>query len=246
MNGLALDWAGVLSGAPARWIASGLVVCALSTLIASLAATAIAFALLALRISPLRPLRAVASAVIDVLCNTPLLVQLFFWYFAAYPVLPETVRSAIIGDHGWISGSGELRLLTPEFVSATWAMAWFGGAFLAEELRTGLLAVPRAQYTAALSLGLRHREAFRYVLFPQALHNAWQPMVGQYLNLMKLSSLASAIGLAELTYRVREIEAFNAHALEAYAVGSALYLLLGLAMSQILMFRASRLGKIRR
>ncbi|WP_417068536.1 amino acid ABC transporter permease [Niveibacterium terrae] len=246
MNGLALDWAGVLSGEPARWIASGLVVCALSTLVASLAATAIAFALLALRISPLRPARAVASAVIDVLCNTPLLVQLFFWYFAAYSALPEALRSAIIADHGWISGNENIRLLTPEFVCATWAMAWFGGAFLAEELRTGLLAVPRAQYAAALSLGFRHNEAFRYVLFPQALRNAWPPMVGQYLNLMKLSSLASAIGLAELTYRVREIEAYNAHALEAYAVGTTLYLFLGLAMSQLLMFRASRFRVARR
>ena len=56
-------------------------------------------------------------------------------------------------------------------------------------------------------------------------------MVGQYLNLMKLSSLATGIGLGELTYQTRQIESFNAHALEAFAVGSALYLLLGLLMS---------------
>ncbi len=67
-------------------------------------------------------------------------------------------------------------------------------------------------------------------MLPQALANAWQPIVGQYLNLMKLSSLASAIGFAELTYQVRQIESYNAHALEAFAVGTVLYLLFGLAL----------------
>jgi len=63
------------------------------------------------------------------------------------------------------------------------------------------------------------------------LNNAWQPVVGQYLNLMKLSSLATGIGFAELTYQTRQIESYNAHALEAFTVGSVLYLALGLVMS---------------
>jgi polar amino acid transport system permease protein len=62
------------------------------------------------------------------------------------------------------------------------------------------------------------------------MRNAWQPVVGQYLNLMKLSSLATGIGFAELTYQVRQIESYNAHALEAFAVGTVLYLALGLVM----------------
>ena len=59
-------------------------------------------------------------------------------------------------------------------------------------------------------------------------------MVGQYLNLMKLSSLASGIGFAELTYQVRQIESYNAHALEAFAVGTALYLFAGVAFGLLL------------
>lgn len=233
MSELALDWAGVLSGEPARWIASGLAVCMLLTLIAAVAASLIAVALLGLRISPLRSARAPSAALIDLLCNTPLLVQLFFWYFAAYPLLPEVLRDAIIANP---AGFGlDLRILSPEFVASAWALAWFGGAFLAEELRSGLLAVPKAQVLAALSLGFSHRAAFIHVQLPQALLNAWQPIVGQYLNLMKLSSLASTIGLAELTYRVREVEAFNAHALEAYALGTALYLLTGVVLGLLLL-----------
>jgi hypothetical protein len=73
-------------------------------------------------------------------------------------------------------------------------------------------------------------------LHPSAagLANAWQPVVGQYLNLMKLSSLASGIGFAELTYQVRQIESYNAHALEAFTLGTALYLLTGLVMGMVL------------
>lgn len=75
---------------------------------------------------------------------------------------------------------------------------------------------------------------FRYILLQQGLANAWQPVVGQYLNLMKLSSLASGIGFAELTYQVRQIESYNAHALEAFTFGTALYLLTGLVMGMVL------------
>lgn len=71
-------------------------------------------------------------------------------------------------------------------------------------------------------------------MLPQGLAHAWQPVVGQYLNLMKLSSLASGIGFAELTYQVRQIESYNAHALEAFTVGTVLYLLTGVLMGLLL------------
>lgn len=238
MNGLTLDWGGVLTGAPVQWLFSGLLVCVLITIVACLAASLLAFGLLALRISPLKPVRALAIATIELFRNTPLLVQLFFWYFAAYTALPEALRELIIADHPWATMPGNIRLLTPEFVSSAWGLAWFGAAFLAEEMRSGLKAVPPGQYEAAISQGFSRRAALRHVLIPQALRNAWQPMVGQYQNLMKLSSLASGIGLSELTYRVREIETFNAHVLEAYALGTALYLGLGLVMGLILNFQA--------
>jgi polar amino acid transport system permease protein len=107
----------------------------------------------------------------------------------------------------------------------------FTAAFLVEEIQAGLLAVPKGQVEAAKSQGFSDLALFRWVLLPQGLENAWQPVVGQYLNLMKLSSLATGIGFAELTYQTRQIESFNAHALEAFTVGSVLYLALGLVMS---------------
>ncbi len=88
----------------------------------------------------------------------------------------------------------------------------FTSAFLVEEIASGLRAVSHGQREAALSQGFTPWQELRFILLPQGLGNAWQPIVGQYLNLMKLSSLASGIGFAELTYQVRQIESYNAHA----------------------------------
>ena len=163
--------------------------------------------------------------------NTPLLVQLLFWYFAAWNVLPLAFRQYVNDDHAFSILPGDVWWFTPEFLSSAWALGLFTAAFLVEEIQAGLHAVPRGQIEAAKSQGFSDLALFRWVLLPQGLENAWQPVVGQYLNLMKLSSLATGIGFAELTYQTRQIESFNAHALEAFTVGSVLYLALGLLMS---------------
>ena len=71
----------------------------------------------------------------------------------------------------------------------------------------------------------------RYIILPQALANSWQPLIGQYLNLMKNSTLAMSIAVAELCYQLNQIESYNLHAIEAFAMGSLIYLLLGVVMS---------------
>ena len=74
---------------------------------------------------------------------------------------------------------------------------------------------------------------------PQALRYAWQPLIGQYLSLMKNSPLTMSIAVTELLYQTNQIESFNLHAIEAYAVATLLYLLLGLLLSLAL----QQLGK---
>lgn len=70
----------------------------------------------------------------------------------------------------------------------------------------------------AIAQGFSRLGMLRYILLPQGLRNAWQPIVGQQLNLMKLSSLASAIGFAKLRYYISQIESYNGHALEGFAI----------------------------
>jgi polar amino acid transport system permease protein len=201
------------------------------TLVGMILATLLTVLLLALRLAGGRVGRGAVAAWVSLFRNTPLLVQLLFWYFAAWNVLPLAVRQYVNDEHAFSILPGDVWWFTPEFLSSAWALGLFTAAFLVEEIQAGLLAVPRGQVEAAQSQGFSQLAIFRWVLLPQGLQNAWQPVVGQYLNLMKLSSLATGIGLGELTYQTRQIESFNAHALEAFAVGSALYLLLGLLMS---------------
>ena len=206
----ALDWQGVLTGQPLQWILSGFLTTLWVTLAGMLLASLLALLFMLLRLSGGRPGNAVVSSWVSLFRNTPLLVQLLFWYFAAWNGLPQAFRDAVNADHSFTS------------------------AFLIEEVESGLRSVPAGQREAALAQGFSAWRLFRYILLPQGLANAWQPVVGQYLNLMKLSSLASGIGFAELTYQVRQIESYNAHALEAFTLGTALYLLTGLVMGIVL------------
>ncbi|WP_413734142.1 amino acid ABC transporter permease [Sodalis sp. RH21] len=230
-----LDWAGVLTGQPWQWIVSGFMATLYVTLIGSLLATLITVLMLSLRLAPGRLGRGLAAAYVSVFRNTPLLVQLLFWYFAAWGMLPQSLRFYIGDMHPWANLPGNVAWLTPEFLCACWGLALFSAAFLIEEIQAGLNSVPAGQTEAALSQGFSQWHILRNVLLPQGLINAWQPLVGQYLNLMKLSSLASGISFAELTYQVGRVESYNAHALEGFAVGTGLYLLLGVLMGGLML-----------
>jgi len=229
--GIHLDWAGVFTDQPAQWLISGFLTTVWVTLAGVLLATLLTVLLLALRLAGGKVGKAIVATWVSLFRNTPLLVQILFWYFAAWNVLPEGFRQYVNEDHAFSILPGDVWWFTPEFLSSAWALGLFTAAFLVEEIQTGLHAVPNGQIEAAKSQGFSDLALFRWVLLPQGLENAWQPVVGQYLNLMKLSSLATGIGFAELTYQTRQIESFNAHALEAFTVGSVLYLALGLVMS---------------
>jgi len=233
--GFSLDFAGVLSGLPLHWLVTGFFTTIVVTIAASVLASLLAVLLLGLRISDNRPARTIAAGIIELFRNTPFLVQMMFWYFAAFGLLPSGLRDWINADHPWATLPGNIPLVSPEFIASTWGLGMFSAVFIAEEIRAGLLALPKGQSEAALSQGFGHWASLRHVLLPQALTNSFQAVVGQYLNLMKLSSLATAIGLAEITYQVRQIESYNSHAIEAFAVGTGLYLLLGLAMGRLML-----------
>ncbi|EMB4689782.1 TPA: amino acid ABC transporter permease [Citrobacter freundii] len=229
-----MDWQGVLTGLPLQWILSGF----LTTLWVSAAgiflATLLAIILLALRLSGHITGRRLVAGWVSLFRNTPLLVQLLFWYFAGWNLLPRGFVDFVNAEHSWSILPGNVWWLTPEFLCSAWGLGVFTSAFLVEEIASGLQAVSDGQREAAVSQGFSPWLTFRYILLPQGLTNAWQPVVGQYLNLMKLSSLASGIGFAELTYQVRQIESYNAHALEAFAVGTVLYLFTGVALGLLL------------
>lgn len=156
--------------------------------------------LLALRLGGGRAGRGLVACWVSLFRNTPLLVQLLFWYFAARNLLPLTARDFINADHARSILPGNVWWLTPEFLCSMWG--W--GIHLGVSGRRDRLRAARRQPRSARSrLCAGFYAVGRTASYSAAagLANARQPIIGQYLNLMKLSSLASGIGFAELTYR---------------------------------------------
>ncbi len=180
----------------------------------------------ALRTVPFRPLRAIATAYVEFFRNVPLLVWLFFWYFGAPEFLPESIRQWLI-HHG------------VEFWSAVAGISIYHGARMSEVIRSGIQSIPKTQLEAGISTGLSISQTYRLIIIPIALRLIIPPVTNESLNLLKNSSLAMTIGVAELTFATRQIETYTAKAIEAFTAGTLIYLILCLSIA-LIMNRAER------
>jgi His/Glu/Gln/Arg/opine family amino acid ABC transporter permease subunit len=175
----------------------------------------------AMRTAPARIIRWAGTAYVEFFRNVPLLVWLFFWYFGAPQVLPRSAQD-------WLNRHGA------EFWSAVAGLSVYHGARFAEVIRAGIQAIPRTQLEAAVSTGLSVVEAYRYVIIPIALRLIIPPATSESLNLLKNSSLALTIGVAELTFMTRQIETYTARAFEALTAGTLIYLILCLVIASVM------------
>jgi general L-amino acid transport system permease protein len=125
--------------------------------------------------------------------------------------------------------------VNPEFLALLFALATYTAAFIAEIVRAGFLAVPRGQFEAAASLGLRRRATLRLVVAPQAMRLIVPPLTSQYLNLTKNSSLAAAIGYPDFFY-VFAGTTLNqtGQAIEIVAITMAVYLVISLVTAVLM------------
>ncbi|MHB5657703.1 ABC transporter permease subunit [Klebsiella pneumoniae] len=120
-----LDWHGVLSGQPLQWIISGFLTTVWVSVAGILLATLLAVLLLALRLGGGRAGRGLVAAWVSLFRNTPLLVQLLFWYFAAWNLLPLAVKEVVNDEHAWSILPGNVWWLTPEFLCSMWGLGVF-------------------------------------------------------------------------------------------------------------------------
>ena len=158
------------------------------------------------------PLRWVVAAYVELIRNTPFIVQLFFIFFG----LPSLgVR------------------LTPEIASVI-AMVVNLGAYAAEIARAGIEGTPRGQIEAARSLALSEAQVFIRVVLPPALARVWPAMVSQIVIVMLGSAVCGQIAAQELSYYANLIQSRNFRAFEAYIVATAIYLLLSIALRHTL------------
>ena len=200
-------------------------------------ATAIGVTVGIARRSPNWLVRNLALVYVEVLRNTPLLLQLFFWYFAVFLSLPKPDNAlqwlGFRFSNGGITLPGGLHL-SPEFSALLLGLAIYTATFIAEIVRGGIQSVPKGQWEAAKSLGFKSGQMMRLIIFPQALRAIVPPLGNQYLNLAKNSSLAIAVGYPDL-YAVASTT-FNqtGRAVEIMLLISVTYLSISLVISLLL------------
>ena len=167
-----------------------------------------------------------AAAYVSAFRNTPLLVQLFFWYFGAPSLLPEAAREWLNSSHVLLQWGGVVLLRWPsfEFLVAWVGLVLYSTAYVGEEIRSGIRGVAPHQSSTAYALGFTRAQVLRYIVFPQALRIARPPLVGQTMNTIKNTSLAMAVGLVELSYTSRQVEAETFKTFQAFGFATLFYI----------------------
>jgi len=165
-----------------------------------------------------RAVRGAALLYVELARNVPLLVHIYFWYLAL----------------------SFLKL--PAFLCGVLALAVYSGAYVAEIVRAGIQSVPSGQRAAALALGLTPAAALRHVVYPQALRITAPSLAGIFSQLVKDSSLASVISVAELTFAAGVIEGDTFRTFEAYISITVLYLIVVTAVTRAALLVFGRRG----
>lgn len=171
------------------------------------------------RVSQNYTLRGLASIYVELIRGTPLLVQIFIFYFFIGTVLN---LSRIVAGVG--------------------ALGLFAGAYIAEIVRAGIQSIPRGQTEAARSLGMTKVQTMVYIVLPQAFKRTLPPMAGQFISLVKDSSLVSVIAITDLTKSGREVITSSFATFEVWFTVAAMYLVLTSLLSQVVSFMERRLA----
>jgi His/Glu/Gln/Arg/opine family amino acid ABC transporter permease subunit len=174
------------------------------------------------RTSDSRALRFVSGTYVEFFRNTPLLVQLFFLFFAL-PKLPR-FELPLYGEITW--------LLSP-FQAAIIGLTLYTTAYTTEALRSGLLSIDKGQTEAARSLGLSYLQTRVYVVAPQAFRIAVPLLTSIFSALFRNTAIVSAIGVTELLGAADRIQQQNFKTFELFAVAGVLYLTLTLPLAYV-------------
>ena len=155
---------------------------------------------------------------VEIIRGSPLMVQILIWYF---------VFGTVINDLLAANGLGRL----PAFWYGAASLACFAGAYVTEIVRAGIQSIHRGQTEAARSLGMSYAQSMRYIILPQAMRRILPPLAGQFISLIKDSSLLGIIAIRELTKAAREVVTATLQPFEVYFLAAILYLILTFTLS---------------
>jgi putative glutamine transport system permease protein len=176
------------------------------------------------RVAPSRALRRIGTGYVELFRNIPLLVQIFFLFFA----LPSA------------------GIVLPAFWCGVLALGIYTAAFVAEAIRSGISAVAAGQLEAALASGLRYSQAMRLVVLPQAIRLTIPPLGNTVLNMIKNSSLVSAISIPDILGTANLIGAHTFAYIPLFVAAAVLYLALTLPSAYVVNLLERRLALVRR
>jgi len=215
------NWSVLWSGQSGGWLLHGLLLTLAISVLAWVLAAVLGIVSGAMRTVPWKPLRVIATFYVEFFRNVPLLVWMFFWYFGVPPLLPRVVQD-------WLFNH------SAEFWAGMFALGVYHGARMSEIIRAGILSIPRTQFEAAVAMGLTTFQVYRLIIVPIALRLIVPPATNDSLNLLKNSSVALTISVAELTFQARQVETYTAKAIEALTAGTVIYLVLCLGIAAIM------------
>jgi glutamate/aspartate transport system permease protein len=156
-----------------------------------------------------------ANVWVELFRNIPLLVQIFLWYFVLPKLIPPMQQ-------------------LPGFLLVVIALGLFTSARIAEQLRAGIQAMPRGQRYAAMAMGFTTFQTYRYVLLPMAFRIILPPLTSESMNLLKNSSVAFAVSIAELTMFAMQAQEETSRGIEIYLAVTLLYAVSAFAVNRLM------------
>jgi len=193
-----------------RWnLLSGWLVTILISVLSLLLSTLIGVVFALARRSRVLPLRYFGHVYVELVRGTPLLVQILIFFYVVADAFQVTNR----------------------YVVGVLVLSFFSGAYISEVVRAGIESIGHGQLESAKAIGLTRAQTYRYVIFPQALRLTLPPLVGQFVSLIKDSSLLSIIAVNEFTQTARDVNSVTYSTLECYIPLAIGYLLLTLPIS---------------
>ena len=156
-----------------------------------------------------------SNAWVELFRNVPLLVQIFIWYFVVPKIFPAMKD-------------------LPSFILVVFALGFFTSARIAEQVRAGIQALPRGQRYAGMAMGFTTAQTYRYVILPMAFRIIIPPLTSESMNLLKNSSVAFAVSIAELTMFAMQAQEETSRGIEIYLAVTALYAVSAFAVNRLM------------
>ncbi|MGQ3040220.1 MAG: amino acid ABC transporter permease [Brevundimonas sp.] len=158
-----------------------------------------------------------ANVWVELFRNIPLLVQIFIWYFVVPKIFPAMQQ-------------------VPGFALVVFALGFFTSARIAEQVRAGVQALPRGQRYAGMAMGFTTAQTYRYVILPMAFRIILPPLTSESMNLLKNSSVAFAVSIAELTMFAMQAHEETSRGVEVYLAVTILYAISAFAVNRVMAF----------